>query len=85
MTIKLNGETECRYSSSAFALICISTNVEIFLRKAVTGESIPLEVSSKVFDFEDDLQKDELTTELGMLKNAMIRATYSIHNMKENI
>ena len=80
---KLKGEIERRYSSPAFALY---TNVELILRKAATGESIPPEVLSEVFEhFGDDLQRDELTTELGMLKNAMVGAAYSIDNMKEKI
>ena len=80
---KLKGEIERRYSSPAFALY---TNVELILRKAATGESIPPEILSEVFEhFGDDLQRDELTTELGMLKNAMVGAAYSIDNMKEKI
>ena len=49
-------------------------------------ESIPPKVLSEVFEhFGDDLQRDELTTELSMIKNAMNGATYSIDNMKESI
>ena len=80
---KLKDEIKCQYSSPAFALY---TNVELILRKAATGESITLEVLSEVFEhFGEDLQRDELTTELSMIKNAMNGVTYSIDTMKENI
>ena len=79
---KLKGEIEHRYSSPAFALY---TDVELILRKAASGESIPSDILLKVFEhFGDDLQKDELTTELGMLKNAMVGVIYSINNIRED-
>lgn len=80
---KLKGEIERRYNSPTFALY---TKVELILKKAATGESIPPEVLSEVLQhFGDDLQRDELTTELGMLKNVLVGNEYTIDNMKEKL
>ena len=80
---KLKGEIECRYNSPTFALYA---KVELILKKVATGESIPPEVLSEVLQhFGDDLQRDEQTTELGMLKNALVGIEYTIDNMKEKL
>ena len=74
------------YNVNVLFLCIIYIHVVCVFWKAATGQSIPPEVLSEVFEhFGDDLQRDELTTELSMIKNAMNGATYSIDNMKENI
>ena len=80
---KLKGEIESRYSSPTFSFY---SKVELVLKNAATGKSVPPDILLQVTEhFGDDLQAAELTTELSMLKNTMLGITYSLEHLKERL
>ena len=77
------GEIEKRFESSAFTFY---TKIESLLKSAASGTNISQDSVKEVVDhFGDDLELNDLVTELPLLKNVMALVDFTYTNLKSKI